>query len=273
MTAAAARHGPHSVRASSHSAFLVPDWPAPRAVRALVTSRLLPGNSRPPYDAFNLGLRTGEDIDVVRANRAQLVRAFELPAEPRWLRQVHGTGVAYFDTADRAGETCGDAAETLADAAVTRARGIVLAILTADCLPLLLCARDGSEIAAIHAGWRGLAAGIVEACVGRLRAPPASLHAWLGPAIGPASYEVGDEVRMRFVDCSCAAATAFVATRPGHWSCDLYSLARQRLADLGIGSVAGGGYDTRTDDRFYSHRRDAAGSGRFASLIWINGAS
>ena len=248
----------------SSGVLIVPDWPAPPPVRAFVTTRQSPGNSLPPYDAFNLGLRTGEDPEVARANRALLARAFGLPSPPRWLHQVHGNGVEILDAAAYA-----DGAEAQADAAVTHTPGVVLAILTADCLPILLCADDGTEVAAVHAGWQGLAAGVIEACVGRVRTPPAGLIAWLGPAIGPASYEVGDEVRARFIAHDPAASAAFSATRPGHWLCDLYTLARQRLQALGIANVHGGGFDTRTDERLYSYRRDGAKSGRFASLIWI----
>lgn len=246
-------------------ALVVPDWPAPKQVRAVVTTRRLPGNSQPPFDALNLGLRSGESEAVVRSNRALLIRALGLPSAPRWLHQVHGNHVAMFDVAGGAN----DDEEQQADAAITHTPGVVLAILTADCLPILLCAEDGSEIGAVHAGWRGLAAGVIEACVGRLRAPPAQLMAWLGPAIGPASYEVGDEVRAAFVAHAPGASAAFTATRPGHWLCDLYTLARQRLHALGVSQVHGGGFDTLADPRFYSYRRDGANSGRFASLIWI----
>jgi YfiH family protein len=145
----------------------------------------------------------------------------------------------------------------------------VLAILTADCLPILLCADDGSEIAAIHAGWRGLSAGIVESTIARLRTPRAKLLVWMGPAIGAASYEVGDEVRGAFVLKSSDAASAFKATRPAHWLCDLYSLVRQKLHAMGVEKIFGGNFDTRADGRFYSYRRDGARSGRFASLIWL----
>ncbi len=292
-------------------ALVIPDWPAPAQVRALVTTRRLPGNSLPPFDAFNLGLRSGESEAVVRANRDLLVRALALPARPCWLRQVHGTNVVDFDrplpafghlvratslwralraasaanignpadVSPQAGEgnpsdaIIGEFSERLvepeADAAVTRTPGTVLAILTADCVPILLCARDGSEIGAAHAGWPGLSAGVIEACVGRMHAQPANLVAWLGPAIGTASYEVGDEVRATFLAFDAAAAQAFSPTRPGHWLCDLYTLARQRLAALGVTRVHGGGFDVRADERFYSYRRDGANSGRFASLIWI----
>lgn len=249
----------------AHSAgWVAPAWPAPASIRAFTTTRLLPGNSLPPYDAFNLGIRSGEDVGVVQANRALLERALALPSTPRWLHQVHGDRVVRFDAAARE-----NAEEPEADAAITSRPGIVLAILAADCMPILLCADDGSEVAAIHAGWRGLATGAIESCVGQLRAAPGKLLVWFGPAIGAAFYEVGDEVRDAFVGHTGFASTAFAPTRPGHWRCDLYTLARQRLAALGIVRVFGGGFDTFSDQRFYSYRRDGAASGRFASLIYI----
>ena len=243
-------------------AFIAPTWPAAPSIRALTTTRQLPGNSRPPYDAFNLGLHSGEDAGTVSANRALLSRAFALPSEPRWLRQVHG---------DRSLRLSAEAPddEPEADAAFTAQPGVVLAILTADCLPILVCAEDGSEIAAIHAGWRGLAAGVIESCVGRLRTSPEKLLAWLGPAIGAASYEVGDEMRDAFVAQSDSANAAFAPTRHGHWHCNLYTLARQRLHKLGVTHIYGGDFDTCVDARFYSYRRDKI-SGRCASLIWID---
>jgi len=148
----------------------------------------------------------------------------------------------------------------------------VLAILTADCLPVLFCADDGTEVAAAHAGWRGLSSGVIEACLRRVRTPRERMLAWLGPAIGAVSYEVGEEVRAAFLSHDESAATAFRPTRPGHWSCDLYTLARLRLLAAGVTRVHGGGFDTFTDPRFYSHRRDGARSGRFASLIHITRA-
>lgn len=241
---------------------LYPDWPAPPNVRALVTTRRMPGNSQPPFDAFNLGLNSGEEGGIVQANRVLLERAFELPSRPRWLQQVHGTRSLRLTSEVIDGEA-------QADAAFTTQPGVVLAILTADCLPVVLCAGDGSEIAAVHAGWRGLSGGVIESCVGRLGTPTQNLIVWLGPAIGSASYEVGEEVRAAFVAPDALAQAAFVATRPGHWRCDLYALARQRLHALGVTRIHGGAFDTFADDRFYSYRRDAANSGRFASLIWM----
>jgi len=240
---------------------LVPDWPAPPHVHAMVTTRRMPGNSQPPYDAFNLGLRSGEGESVVRANRDLLVRAFALPAGPRWLHQVHGNRSLRLTEEIIEGEP-------EADAAFTSQRGIVLAVLTADCMPILICSDDGAEIAAIHGGWRGLAAGVVESCISRLLTPRARLLAWLGPAIGLASYEVGEEVRAAFVETDAGAAAAFVPTRRGHWHCDLYTLARRQLSALGVAHIFGGGFDTFSDEHFYSYRRDGARSGRFASLIW-----
>lgn len=248
---------------------IVPDWPAPVNVRAVVTTRRLPGNSLPPFDAFNLGLRSGEDEAIVRSNRDLLRRALNLPAAPRWLRQVHGTQVVEF--ADGASpDPPTDVAAPEGDAAIAREAGVVLAILTADCLPILLCAEDGAEIAAVHAGWRGLSAGVIECCVAKMRTVPQRLIAWLGPAIGARSYEVGAEVRDAFVEADPAAAAAFEAGRPGRWLCDLYTLARQRLHALGVTQVHGDDFDTLADPRFYSYRRDGANSGRFASLIWSN---
>jgi YfiH family protein len=223
----------------------------------------MPGNSQPPYDAFNLGLRSGEDENIVQANRELLERALQLPSSPRWLSQVHG------DRSLRVTEEIFDG-EQQADAVFTTQSNIVLAILTADCLPILLCADDGSEIAAIHAGWRGLSAGIVESTVARLRTPRSNFLAWLGPAIGRASYEVGDEVRTAFVAKFSGTASAFVATRPEHWLCDLYALVRQKLHAVGVEKIFGGNFDTFTDSRFYSYRRDGVRSGRFASLIWLS---
>lgn len=243
--------------------WIFPDWPAPPQVRAAITTRLGPGISAPPFDRFNLGLRSGDAADAVTANRSALLQSLRLPAEPRWLQQVHGCEVAEL------GPLPGKA-EPQADAAVSHIPGTVLSILTADCLPVLFCAEDGSEIGAAHAGWRGLAGGVLEATLGQMIMPSSRLLAWLGPCIGAASYEVGAEVRAAFVAHDAAAAGCFVATRPGHWLCDLAGLARQRLAAAGVARIHGGGFDTFADARFYSYRRDGARSGRFASLVWLD---
>lgn len=246
-------------------AWLDADWPAPPGVRGLTTLRSGAGVSRPPFDRWNLGLRCGDEPADARRNRALLSQWLVLPSPPHWLQQVHGTGVVRFDAPPQAG----DAPEPEADAAVTATPGVVLAILSADCLPVLLAAREGGEIAAAHAGWRGLAGGMLEATVAAMRTPAHDMLAWLGPAAGPTAYEIGEEVRGAFVHDDAGAATAFVATRPGHWRVDLYALARRRLAACGVSEVHGGSHCTLSEPaRFFSHRRDGR-SGRMATLAWI----
>jgi YfiH family protein len=184
-----------------------------------------------------------------------------LPAEPRWLKQVHGTGV--IDASRYNGPVD-------ADASFTRQKGVVCAVMVADCMPVLLADEQGEAVAAAHAGWRGLSAGVIEATVAAMGIRPQRLHAWLGPAIGPKAYEIGAEVRDAFLAKDAAAASAFVPTRPGHWNVDLYAIARQRLAALGVPSVSGGGFCTHTEkERFYSYRRDKAMQ-RMAAAIWLS---
>ena len=205
----------------------------------------------------------------MEAKRSTLVELAGLPSRPHWLRQVHGTGVLRFDAPPVGTVAAVDEPE--ADAAVTDVPGVVLAVLTADCLPVLFAARDGSEVGAAHAGWRGLADGMLEATVAALRTAPADLQAWLGPAAGPALYEIGADVREAFLGHDAAAERAFTATRPGHWRVDLYALARMRLAEAGLdpAHVHGGDQCTLAQpDRYFSHRRDRR-SGRMASLVWI----
>ena len=246
------------------TARLVADWPAPAGVHAFTTLRHGAGHSLAPFDTFNLGNRhapDGDDPRVVERNRAELVERFALPSEPRWLRQVHGTAVTRFDPAVLQEEPD-------ADAAVTSMPGVVLAILTADCLPVVFAADDDSEVGVAHAGWRGLASGVLESTVTAMQAAPERLLAWLGPAAGPQAYEVGEEVRDAFLAYDPRAAEAFADTRPGHWRVDLYALARKRLADAGVTRVHGGGLCTISDpQRFYSHRRDRR-TGRMATLVW-----
>jgi len=241
-------------------AVLVPDWPAPPGVLAATTTRALPGLSAGPYAHFNLGARCGDEPRAVEANRAALGALLGLPSPPRWLRQVHGTRVVE-------ATSTADGVEPEADAAVAREPGVVLAILTADCLPVLFCTDDGGTIGAAHAGWRGLAAGVLERTVEAIAAAPSRVLAWIGPAIGAASYEVGEAVRDAFVAIDAGAADAFAETRPGHWRCDLAHLARRRLAAAGVARVHGGGFDTFGDERFYSYRRGPV-TGRFATLAW-----
>jgi polyphenol oxidase len=245
---------------SPNENWLTPDWPAPGNVHARVTTRQMSGSSKAPFDHCNLGNRCGDEPEVVASNRAALMSILDLPANPHWLKQVHGTRVAVAD------QESSDA-EPEADAAVTRASDTVLAILTADCLPVLFCTEDGDGIALAHAGWRGLAAGVLEASVAELEGDPSRVIAWLGPSIGAASYEVGEDVRQAFLDHDQNTAAAFAQTRPGHWLCDLPALARMRLAAAGVTRISGGTFDTFSDARFYSYRRDPQ-CGRFASLIW-----
>jgi len=241
--------------------WLVPDWPAPPNVRACVSLRRSPGLSLPPYDHCNLGSRCGDDAAAVASNRSLLAASLDLPSSPRWLQQVHGIEVARVDGIDAAIEPC-------ADAAVTLRRGTVLAVLTADCLPVLLCRLDGSAVAAAHAGWRGLAAGVIEATCAALGTRGDALMAWLGPAIGPQSFEVGGEVRGAFVGAAAEAAAAFRPAAGDKWLADIYALARLRLRKAGIEAIYGGGLCTVGDpERFYSYRRDGV-TGRMVTLIW-----
>ena len=242
--------------------WVFPDWPAPPPVRAAVTTRHGPGVSPPPLERLNLGLNSGDVPANVHSNRRALEQVLDLPSAPRWLRQVHGREVAEL------GPIAADT-EPRVDAAVSHIRGTVLAILSADCLPVLLCSDDGRHIAAAHAGWRGLAAGVLEAVVQSVGVPGDRLLAWLGPCIAASSYEVDQTVRDAFMRGDASAEHAFVPTRAGHWSCNLEYLARQRLQKVGVTRIHGGGFDTFSDERFYSWRRDGARSGRFASLVWL----
>ncbi|MDA8254772.1 MAG: peptidoglycan editing factor PgeF [Betaproteobacteria bacterium] len=242
------------------TSLLIPDWPAPPGIRALATTRI-GGVSAPPWHSFNLGDHVGDDPRAVAANRALLNR--QLPAAPLWLSQVHGTRCV--DAAAAATVATG----IEADASFTRQRGVVCAVLTADCLPVLLCDERATVVAIAHVGWRGLAAGVIEATVGAMREPGASLMAWLGPAIGPQAFEVGGEVRETFVAHDPQAAQVFVAAPGGKWLCDIQRLARQRLGALGIRRIAGADSCTvRDGERFFSYRRDGV-TGRMASLIWL----
>jgi YfiH family protein len=250
---------------------IVPDWPVPDGVRAVATTRRAPGISMAPYDRSNLGIRAGDDVATVTENRRLLTGALSLPSAPVWLHQVHGNEVWRVDMPNTLPRAVAD--EPAVDATVTTKTNIVLAVLAADCLPVLFAAADGSVIGAAHAGWRGLLGGVLENTVAAMGIAAGSITAWLGPAIGAASYEVGDDVRDAFLAGDRAAAACFAGTRRGHWHCDLYGLARQRLAHAGIAHVHGGGFDTFADaGRFHSFRRDGGRSGRQASMIWIDPA-
>lgn len=239
--------------------FLPADWPAPARVRA-GTSLRSGGVSQGPWLSLNLGGHTNDDPAAVAENRTRLRGYLELPAEPAWLQQVHGIDVA--DAASGPGQT--------ADAAVARSTGAVCVVLTADCLPVLFCDRDGERVAAAHAGWRGLADGVLAATVAALDVDPASLMAWLGPAIGPGAFEVGPEVRDAFLQREPSHELAFrPGATAGKYLGDLYALARGALAAAGVTAVFGGGLCTVSDPaRFYSYRRDGV-TGRMASLIWL----
>lgn len=244
--------------------WLVPDWPAPAQVRAASTTRA-GGVSRAPYDSMNVSDYVGDAPEAVRANRARLRTQLNLPSEPRWLKQVHGTRVLEWNARS-------ELIAPEADASIALHPGIVCAVQTADCLPVLLCDAAGTRVAAVHAGWRGLAAGVIEATVERLR-PCGELFAWLGPAIGPHAFEVGDEVRVEFIRHDARAIQAFSAARVGHWWADIYALARLRLQQIGVTRIYGGQWCTVTEaERFFSYRRDKT-TGRMANLIWIEEAA
>ncbi|MCP5149459.1 MAG: peptidoglycan editing factor PgeF [Ectothiorhodospiraceae bacterium] len=236
-----------------------PSWPAPAWVRAVATTRG-GGVSVGPFASLNLGGAAGDDPASVGTNRDRLRAALDLPAEPCWLAQEHGTTVV---------EAGDDARGAPADGSVAHAAGVVCAVLTADCLPVLLVDTRNRAVAAVHAGWRGLAAGVLERGVDALAGQPTDVLAWIGPAIGPAAYEVGDEVRHAFVSDDPLATAAFRPSPRGRWLADLPALGRARLARAGVTSVHGGEHCTLSaPDRFFSYRRDGT-TGRMATLIWI----
>ncbi|HEY0720977.1 MAG TPA: peptidoglycan editing factor PgeF [Gammaproteobacteria bacterium] len=239
---------------------IVPEWPAAPQVRACTTTRK-GGVSQSPYDTLNLATHVGDDPAAVKENRRRLREHLPLPSEPRWLNQVHGTCAA--DAA------LIDATRCEADASHSALPGVVCAVLTADCLPLLLCDRAGTAVAAVHAGWRGLQAGVIEQTVRAMNIPGGELLAWCGPAIGADAFEVGAEVRDAFVSVDPQAAHAFLPSPQGRWLADLYVLAHLRLASVGVTEIYGGDHCTFSESQlFYSYRREGA-TGRMASLIWI----
>ena len=239
--------------------YIVPDWPAPARVHAMVTTREQ-GVSRPPYDSFNLAAHVGDQPESVASNRNLLRQQLHLPDEPMWLNQVHGRQIA------RHGDP-GSVPE--ADGSYSNQVDQVCVVLTADCLPLLMCNKAGTEVAAVHAGWRGLADGVINSAVDAFTAAPSELLVWLGPAIGPERFEVGQDVYDAFVTADPAATEGFNAIDDEHWLADLYYLARLQLQGLGAGQVYGGQFCTMTDaERFFSYRRDGV-TGRMASLIWL----
>lgn len=234
-----------------------PVWPAPPQVHACTTTRI-GGLSEGAWQGLNLGAHVGDDPSAVAENRRRLVTQLDLPGEPQWLDQVHGVQVR----SPREPAEC-------ADACFEDRPGRVCVVMTADCLPVLLCNVAGTRVAAAHAGWRGLLAGVLERAVAAFDESGAQILAWLGPAIGPKVFEVGDEVRAAFVDENPLSARHFIAHRAGHWLADLYGLARLRLTRVGVEQVSGGDLCTFSDPaRFFSYRRDGV-TGRMASLIWL----
>ncbi len=236
---------------------IYPDWDAPPNVRAFQTTRD-GGLSLPPYASLNLGDHVGDAPLTVMRNRMLLNEV--VPSEPVWLEQVHGVVVA---DAGQAG------CRPRADACVAQRAGAVCVVMTADCLPVLLCDRNGTVVGAAHAGWRGLLEGVLETTLAAMQVPPGEVLAWFGAAIGPTAFEVGEEVRTAFVQQDAAAASAFVAHAPGKYLADLYALARLRLHALGVTAISGGEHCTyREAERFFSYRREGV-TGRMGAFIWL----
>ena len=243
--------------ATDNLRWITPDWPAPTHVQALSTLRF-GGVSTAPWASLNLGDHVGDDPQAVAENRARLREVCALPREPVWLQQVHGCNCLNLP-----------AASAPADAAFTSVSNQPCAVLTADCLPLLITDKAGREVAAVHAGWRGLHAGVIQTALARFAATPADLLVWLGPAISQSAFEVGEEVRVAFVSAHAETAAAFVANAGGRWQADLYLLARQTLQRAGVRQIYGGDRCTYSEaDAFFSYRRDGV-TGRMASLIWL----
>ncbi|MCW2255964.1 YfiH family protein [Providencia alcalifaciens] len=242
------------------SELIFPDWPQPKNVLSCSTTRI-GGVSLPPFDSLNLGSHVGDEPEAVRENRSRLLSLANLPQHPLWLEQVHGTKVLHLN---------GNAFENRqADAVYTNQAGQVCAIMTADCLPVLFCSKDGKEVAAAHAGWRGLCDGILENTVAQFTKPTNEIMAWFGPAIGPKKFEVGAEVRQAFINQSSDLDLGFIA-QGDKFLADIYLLARIKLQAIGISSIYGGSFCTVSDEyRFFSYRR-ASITGRMASLIWVN---
>ena len=247
-------------------AWITPDWPAPENVKSVSTTRA-GGVSDVPFASLNLGAHVADDRRAVEHNRQILRETLQLPTEPLWLEQVHGTDVFCPTASDTISKN--DSGAPIADASAVFDRGQVAVIMTADCLPVLFCDRAGTRVAAAHAGWRGLCNGVLESTVKQLACEPEQLMAWLGPAIGPEVFEVGIEVRAAFIAEDALASDAFkVGAQEGKYLADIYCLARQRLRTLGIEQIYGGSFCTFTDsERFFSYRREGR-TGRMASLIW-----
>jgi len=247
-------------RNNTMNKYIIPNWPAPKNIRAYSSTRL-GGHSNIPYDSFNLANHVGDNPADVLANRQQLIAELKLPHEPVWLEQVHGINAVDVDKTQQT---------ICADAAFTRKPNTLCNVLTADCLPVLICNQAGTEIAAIHAGWKGCLAGVIENTIAQLQSPPEELLAWLGPAIGPEKFEVGEEVLQAFTQHDPQAAQAFKPNNNTGWLANIVTLAKQRLNASGVAHIYGGDFCTVTDNkRFFSYRRDGEKSGRMVSLIWM----
>jgi YfiH family protein len=244
----------------NNSSYIIPNWPAIARVKAFSTTRLN-GFSKAPYDSFNIGIGTEDDIENVKANRKKLMVDLQIPNEPCWLKQVHGKHVVQAEHAEK---------YTLADAAFTAEKNAVCVVLTADCMPVLITDMEGSKVAAVHAGWRGLAAGVIEAALKTMDLDFAKTLIWLGPAIGPEAFEVGNDVRETFINQDSSMQMAFKVHNHNKWLADIYQLARLRLEKLGIKQIYSNNYSTFRDRKlFFSHRRDQGKTGRMATLIWL----
>ena len=249
---------PEPVDSSSGLECVFADWPAPESVFACCSTRA-GGVSLHGFGSLNLATHVGDDGAHVILNRQRLVDVLKLPSQPQWLNQTHSINVIDLDTDDsREG-----------DAAMTRVKGKVAVVLTADCLPVLFCNRQGTEVAAAHAGWRGLLNGVLEKTVQKMKSPAGDIMAWMGPAIGPLQFEVGEEVREAFINNDSESRSYFKQNRASHYLADLYSISRLRLKKLGLLSVYGGEFCTFTQgEHFFSYRKEQK-SGRQASLIYI----
>ncbi|WP_199609176.1 peptidoglycan editing factor PgeF [Flocculibacter collagenilyticus] len=246
-----------------------PNWPAPAQIKAYVTSRA-GGLSAPPYQSFNLAQHVGDNTSHVTANRTLLQEQLDLPSKPIWLNQVHGTHVIhisedYLATFQANARTPEFAPEC--DGSLTALENVVCTVLTADCLPLLFTNKQGTQVAAVHAGWRGLGAGIIEQTLALFHCEPADILVWLGPAIGATKFEVGQDVYKFFIAKNPQDSKAF-NIEGKKWLADIYQLAKLRLNRAGVTDIFGGEECTFTDPRFFSYRRDGV-TGRMASLIWI----
>ena len=243
----------------SSNNWIVPDWPAPKNIIAISTTRN-GGYSLSPYEQLNLGLHVGDDVDLVLKNRQLITDSAQLPEAPRWLEQTHSTDVLTSQNWQT---------DSVADAMVSQYSHHVCTIMTADCLPILLCDQQGTMVAAIHAGWRGLQAGIIEKTIAHFSCPPSEIMAWFGPAIGPSQFEVGEDVYQQFVGCDPQASSAFQSTDEQHYLANIYHLAKQRLNSNGISAIYGGQFcAVSASQQFFSYRREGV-TGRMATMIWL----